>query len=39
LPAYSKSEKLIRLMRGSGQVVKVYFSTSEDLFGVSLGKL
>jgi len=23
-------------MRGSGQVVKVYFSTSEDLFGVAL---
>jgi hypothetical protein len=23
-------------MRGSGQVMKVYFSTSEDLFGVSL---
>lgn len=23
-------------MRGSGQVVKIYFSTSEDSFGVSL---
>ena len=36
LPAYSKLEKHIWLMRGSGQVVKIYFSTSEDLFGVSL---
>ncbi|WP_421666891.1 hypothetical protein, partial [Pseudomonas veronii] len=39
LPAYSKSEKLIWLMKHSGQVARLYFSILGDLFGVSLGGL